>query len=368
MPRLHIPFLLIRYLAQRYLASFLLTLFVLTSFVFLIDVVEQGRKLSETPQASMLMAFQLSLWHVPSLMVQLSPFVVLFGTLLCFSRLNRDRELVAIRNAGLPARFFLLPGLLVTAGIGVLQLSFAESGAAIFMQRYESQMRTYGLKATQSQLFSGGQLWVKQQDGASQWFLHASQIDDAGRTLHNISLFQMQNHKFINRYDADKMLYQDKDWLLQNAQKFDFSSNQPLGQLQEVELPLHLTPKVLTDSFAKPQSLTIQEILALRQQLKEAGLATYEYDVHWFQYLAKPFLLAAFFLMAAPFALRYSRTHNTAQVLLVGVLVGIAFYIFYNTVMAYGLSGRIAPIIAAWAPTFVAGLLGAAMLLHFREE
>ncbi len=366
--KIHIPYLMIRYLAWRYLASFLLTLFVLTSFIFLLDVVEQARILSDKPAAGPLMALQLSIWQVPSIIVRMSPFIVMFATLLCFSRLNRDRELVAIRNAGLPARIFLLPGLFVTVCIGIFQLSFIESGAAVFMQRYETQMRMFDQQNTQSQLFSGGQLWLKQQDGASQWFVHANKIVDSGRLLEDISLFQMKNQKFIARYDAEKMQYKQGNWLLINARQFDFSSNQPLAQLGTVDLPVNLTPKVLTNSFAKPQSLTVSETLALRQQLQKAGLSTYAYDVHWYQYLAKPFLLAAFFMMAAPFALRYSRAHNTAQVLLVGVFVGIAFYIFYNTVMAYGLSGRISPMIAAWAPTFIASLLGTAMLLHFREE
>ena len=90
--------------------------------------------------------------------------------------------------------------------------------------------------------------------------------------------------------------------------------------------------------------------------------------MQWQKIISSPALIIAMFLIAAPFALQFSRNQGMARMLLTGVGFGFIFYLFSNFIATYALAGRLSVPLAAWMPVLIAGLISAALFLHFREE
>jgi lipopolysaccharide export system permease protein len=53
--------------------------------------------------------------------------------------------------------------------------------------------------------------------------------------------------------------------------------------------------------------------------------------------------------------------------LVIGIAAGFTFYFFSNLIYAFGASGTLPLMLAAWAPALVAMMMGAALLLHFED-
>jgi lipopolysaccharide export system permease protein len=72
-------------------------------------------------------------------------------------------------------------------------------------------------------------------------------------------------------------------------------------------------------------------------------------------------------LLAAAFSLRHVRHGGTLTLVATGVAAGFALFILNKLVIMLGMSGTLPVVLAAWAPTGIAWMLGAAALLHLED-
>ena len=355
------------YLSKRYLYVLVGTAVILSGFIYLADVIELLRRLAKKSGVTADMAFLLGSYKLPHMLMEIAPFILLLGTLISFTRLSRDRELVAMRAAGVPARRFLVPALFVCLMIGFFNLFILGPLAAVTLKKYENIESSIFTNITKGVISSGGEIWIRQPEEQHDYFIHADHVLDGGERLEGVTVFQFgpQGH-FLNRFDAEWMAHKTHYW--QMGRVFELSPWKEVTWAGERKLETTLTPEVIANSLSSPETMTVWQLYSFIQRLQDAGLPTQKHALYFHRLVAGPLLLIAVFLLAAPFALRFSRSHGMGQILVVGLFTGVAFYLFSNVVAAYGLSGRLTPAIAAWAPTAVAGLIGIALLLHFREE
>ncbi len=98
-----------RYVLIQQLRSLATALAVISALVMLIDFVEVSRGVGSNQDLSALRILGLVAIKSPAVIVQLFPFVFLFGTLGAYIGLNRRSELIAMRAAGVSAWRFVLP-------------------------------------------------------------------------------------------------------------------------------------------------------------------------------------------------------------------------------------------------------------------
>ncbi|MEG0820055.1 MAG: LptF/LptG family permease, partial [Brevundimonas sp.] len=85
-----------RYVLAQQLRALAVALAIISALVMLIDFVEVSRGLNSSGELSSARIFGLVLLKSPSVIIQLLPFVFLFGTLAAFVGLNRRSELIAM--------------------------------------------------------------------------------------------------------------------------------------------------------------------------------------------------------------------------------------------------------------------------------
>jgi len=101
--------------------------------------------------------------------------------------------------------------------------------------------------------------------------------------------------------------------------------------------------------------------------LKDAGFSAIRHSLYLQKLLAMPFLYSVMVLFAAVFSLRPPRSGKTGFLMAMGMLVGFMIYFLIGFVSAFGLSGAISVVMAAWIPVLASGLVGMALLLHLEE-
>ena len=109
-----------RYVLSQTLASLGGALAIIGSLVLLIDFVEVSRSVGSDADLPAIRILGLTLLKSPAVIVELLPFVFLFGTLAAFVGLNRRSELVAMRAAGVSAWRFVFPAAAAALLIGAL--------------------------------------------------------------------------------------------------------------------------------------------------------------------------------------------------------------------------------------------------------
>lgn len=366
-----VPKIMLKYIAKKYLKTVVLTSIVLSSVLMLADSIELSRKLA-SKNVSDTIVVELLLLKFPNMFLEILPFAVLIGTLLCFSSLAKSSELVAIRSSGISAWQFLMPSLIISFFVGIFALLFINPLAASLQKKYERlESEIYPYK-THGVIVNGQELWLKYEGEEYTFMLHADKVAERGKELDKVSIYfyDFQN-RFLKRLDSEKAVLQPGNdgnhyWFMEKAT--ELKQGERKVEIDSVKVPTQMTPEKIQYSFSSPQTVSIYDLNSFINSLDSAGFSTTEHEVRLLNTLFLPFLCMAMFILGAPFALHFSRKGGVGKLLLSGLCFGFVFYMFNNIILTLANAGRLNIYIAVVIPIIIAGLIGLYMLLHFREE
>ncbi|QTN18940.1 LPS export ABC transporter permease LptG [Brevundimonas sp. AJA228-03] len=356
-----------RYVLLQLGKSLAVALGVISALVMLIDFVEISRGLGSDTDLSGLRILGLMLIKSPAVIVQLLPFVFLFGTLAAFVGLNRRSELIAMRAAGVSAWRFVLPaaGAAVVAGILTVTIigPLAASGDGMF-QRERSRI---------SDGVGGGEqeaIWLREGEGQRQMVIRAARQDRARAQLLDVTFFIYTTdpggrRAFTERIDARSASLAAGRWRLVNA--VGAQTGQRATRYSTLDLPSSLADEEAFERFARPQSTPFWSLPGQIRRIEDAGFSSTAYRLRLQQLLSTPLAFAAMTILAAAFSLRLMRLGDLARMAVAAVVLGFAFFFLNQFSAAMGSAEVVPPVIAAWLPAVLTAL-AAFTLLFYTED
>ncbi|SOD94784.1 LPS export ABC transporter permease LptG [Caenispirillum bisanense] len=359
-----------RYVTRHFLGAFTGTLLVIAGLIVLFDLIELLRRAAGTgtPAGELVV---MALLKLPNMIHTTLPFVVLVAAMITFWRMARSSELVVMRSSGVSAWQFLAPIVLVTALIGVIEITVMNPVGARLYARFQAMEQDFKLSDDAGALnFSGGGMWLRESGpGERTAILRAGLVRQEDFTLKmgRISVFELkdENH-FIRRIEADRATLGDGVLKLQDA--WVMVPGLPSRKLDAMELPTTLTIGRIQEKYAQPESVPFWELPDFIAFFESAGFSAHRHTIYWHSLLASPLLLASMVLVAAVFTINPNlRSGKLLFRVLGGVMAGFGLYFYSKVTYALGLSDTLPLALAAWSPAAVTALLGTAFLFHLED-
>src|ERR1700728_1659011 len=125
------------YVSRQFVAAFFAMLLALTGLVALFDFLELLRPSTSKPDATFGLVSEIAALRLPYISMQILPFAVLLGGILCFWRLTRSSELIVARAAGVSAWEFLAAPTLCALLFGVAAVTIGSPLSSIMLARAE---------------------------------------------------------------------------------------------------------------------------------------------------------------------------------------------------------------------------------------
>jgi len=357
-----------RYVLAQQARSLGIALGVIAALIMLIDFVEISRGVGSDVDLSGARIFGLMLLKSPQVIIQLLPFVFLFGTLAAFVGLNRRSELIAMRAAGVSAWRFVLPaagaalvfGLITVSALGPL----AASADGLFQrERTRLSGSAAGVEAVPT-------VWIREGDDTRQMVIRAERQDRSSARLLDVTFFIYTNgaegmRTFSERIDADSASLSNGSWRLVNAVGAEIG--QRAVRYATLDLPSSLADEEAFERFARPQATSFWSLPAQIDRIEAAGFSSTAYRLRLQQLLATPLMFAAMSILAAAFSLRLMRLGDLARMSVAAVVLGFAFFFVNQAASAFGSAEVIPPWLAAWLPPLLTAL-AAFTLLFYTED
>ncbi|HEX4871676.1 MAG TPA: LPS export ABC transporter permease LptG [Nevskiaceae bacterium] len=289
-----------------------------------------------------------TLLGVPEGLAVMLPIIALLGTLLGLGALAGQGELTAMRAAGVTHLRIGAAALLAGAGLGVLAWALGDALVPYAQTRAE-QLRSearYGQSAGAVQR----PIWLR----------------DGNELFHIRRLVSETEMAEITRYSlADDLSlraaatvargrYQGEGrWQFEAVQRSRFEGDQvTVERLPEEDYRGGLSPEVLRLFVLRADALDIAGSLRLIAYLEENGLEATASRVGLWQKLVAPFTVMALTLFAVPFVFGPQRGGH-GQRLLIGVGVGLAFFVLNEVAASLAGLYRWPPALAISAPTLL---------------
>lgn len=355
------------YIARRMGASFALMFAVLFGVAEIFDVLEFLRRGASRPDMTFAVALKMALLKSPTLINQIVPFVVLFGTLHGYLSLIRSSEIIAMRSAGLSPWALLKSPVLIVVAIAVFQVAVLSHIAGPMRQavnKLESDI--FGTQQQHLAVLSTG-LWMREGNDDRQSILHARLSNASGTELSQVMIIDTTaQDTFIRRIDAVRAELGNEVWTLYNA----YVSDKQNGTVyhDQFSVPTAITPEQLKNNFADIGNISFWQLPTVIHAMKQAGFKPRQHILRYHMLLAKPFMLISMVIIAMAFT---TGLHNRADKRrVVGLCVFTGFMVFFlsTIIQTLGQTGALHPIASAWIPPLVYILLGISAIIHQEDN
>jgi len=344
-----------RYLAGSFLRGWLsVTLVVAGLFGFLelarqIDDIGKGRYVL----ADALLYVALTL---PGRMVELAPSTALLGSIIGLGLLAKNHELVALRASGISIQRvgwgFVRPAVLVLLAL----LLGAQFIIPILEQTAWTRRET--ALANSGTILPRGDFWSRDQ----RRFINLRTPRKSGIPAVDIYEFD-DGGKLVGYIHAQEMhISEEGNWVLRGVQqKVIADGGGSVREMPQLVLSGLLTREQAAVFALPPQALSLSELFSIIESLEKRDQNAGRYRLALWQKLTLPLMTAAMIILSLPFVCGPVRSARLGWRIMIGVIIGIAFF-FLNQILGY--TGLILQISPFWTTLFpaLAVLAGGAFL------
>ncbi|MEO1657469.1 MAG: LptF/LptG family permease [Pseudomonadota bacterium] len=357
-----------RYLMERTFRNVVILGAASFALIVSIDFLEALRQVSNRPEAGVGTAATLTLLRAPQLLMILSPFIMLFGTLMAMAQMARSLEIAVLRAAGFsvwrlvgaPVVLALMIGTVLAVAVDPLTTRMSLSSDNLL-----NEVRGSGSNAEKT--FRRG-VWLRQEQEEGVILIHADRVLYDEDVMESVFVWKKRDDgAFVERFDADKAVFRDQQLTLIEAMRSAPGGDVPtiVGDVT-FDTTFELDDLVLANT--RPESLSLWTLPGLMQRIGGAGVPLEPFSLRLHELFAMPLKLAAMAVIGCVFALPiHARSGGTFTLIIYGIFAGFAAFIAIQFSSAVAEAGLVPVRIAAWTPPSIALLIGVTVLL-FRED
>jgi len=354
------------YFGRHFLQALLVVYASLTLIAFIFNVVNHSQRAAGKDMATTGVVLEMAVLNLPQIVQELGPFAVLFGSMAAFWRLTRTHELVVARAAGVSAWQFMLPALALAALVGIIKVTVLTPVSASLLERYEQMEGKYIRGESSLASISQSGLWLRQPESGGHSVIHAQRVSPQAAELYDVIIIRfVELDRFASRIDAKKARIASDRFDLE--QVWLSLPDRPPVYFDTYQIPTSLTIENLENSIGIPETLSFWHLPGFIRLLEDAGFSAARYELYFQSLLADPILMCAMVLIAATFSLRPARRGGTLRFIVLGVGTGLLLFTVMRLFTKLAPAESLPVMLAAWAPTGIALLLGATMILHLED-
>ena len=335
--------ILSQYLLRTIIASTALVLVVLLAIAGLFEFIAELDDIQgnyQTPQAILYTALRL-----PNLAFEMLPIAALIGSLLGLGAIAGNSEIIVMRSAGLSVA--RLAGMVAASGV-VLLVFTGLLGEFIGppLDYYARDMRMEARYEKDGNL--GNSAWVK--DGPV--YLHLQRVNSEFE-FGSIYLFRFgEDNKLASIARAENSgIDEDDNWILENLRETRFQDDgvQVVQSSVAVE-SFEVNSELLGSSLAKPLSLSARGLLQYIDYLKRNNLDASRYESEIWNRASRTLTVLVMPILSLAFVFGSLRSGGTGGRLIIGVVIGLAYYLASETLANSGQVFNLNPIVVNWLP------------------
>ena len=336
--------ILSQYMMRTIMASTALVLVVLLALAGLFELIAELDDIQGDYGTAQAILY--TLLRLPNLAFEMLPVAVLIGSLMGLGALASSSEIIVMRSAGLSVAE--MSGMVALSG-AVLLIFTGLLGEFIGppLEFYARNMRVEA-RYSQDDDRLGNEAWVKDGDV----YLHLERVNP-GFDFGNLYVYKFDGDRLASIAVAENAGIDSNDnWILENLRETEFRSDgvQVTQASRSIE-SFEVDSGLLGSSLAKPLSLSANELLTYIDYLKRNKLDAIKYETEFWFRISRTSTILIMPILALAFVFGSLRSGSAGGRLMIGVIIGLAYYLASETLANSGQVFDLNPLVVTWAPS-----------------
>lgn len=305
-------------------------------------------------------------YKLPPMLYQGLPLIVLIATVFLFLTLTRQRELDALKSAGVSLYRVALPVLVIAGAVSVGAMVFQEMALPGINARSEEIDRVKIRGQLPRHLQKRAQIWFRSSETR---FFRMELLDPADSSMDGLLVLEVdQNFRLVSRLDARRARWTPQGWEMSDGVYREVIGPRLIEslpfRLTMVQMPEHIDE--FTQIQKRPETMSFFELWGYVRNLQEGGHEVRKYLVQLYSKLSFPLVHLVMALVAIPFALLSPRSGGRAVGIGMAVMIAGGYWIVNAMAIAFAKADLLPPTLAAWTANIVFLGLGTALFLRTR--
>jgi lipopolysaccharide export system permease protein len=296
-------------------------------------------------------AFLYTFLNLPEQVFELLPIGCMIGALMGLGNLAASSELVVTRASGVSVWRIAWPVGLAGLTLALLMYGIGEYIAPPLAQLAKREKTTSKFADVSFAGSSGA--WVK--DGNLILRVQTGEVD---QSFGGVSLFELESPNRLRSIQrADRIsVAEPGHWRMHNVATTRFADEHVDSEvMNEVTIRSTVNPDFLGLAATDPDLLTLRGLSSYIDHLRRNSLGTASYEIGYWSRIARMFAVIIVTLLALPFVFGPLRTTGAGTRTVIGVMLGVLFFLVTRTVENGGQLFGLNPALVGWLPTAVIG-------------
>jgi len=292
-----------------------------------------------------------TLLNLPEQAFELLPIAAMMGALMGLGNLAAGSELVVTRASGVSVWRMAWPVGLAGVTMALAMYTLGEYVAPPLAQLAKREKTSSKLADVS---FAGSSsAWVK--DGNLILRVSTGEVDQA---FGGVSLFELDGHTLKSVKRATRVSVADPGhWLLNDVASTRFSEDHiDSDTVPQLTMSTAVNPDFLGLAATDPDLLTLKGLASYIDHQRRNEVGTEAYEIGYWSRVARLFAVIVVTLLALPFVFGPLRTTGAGARTVIGVLLGVVFFLISGMVEKGGQWFGINPVVVGWLPTAVVAL------------
>ena len=314
------------------------------------------------------LAMQIFVLKLPEFIVLAFPMSTLLATMMAYSRLSADSELIALRGCGVSIRRIIAPAIIFS--IAVTGMTFAFNELITPAANYQADITLDRALNSERPPFRERNILYREfedidgdgdgddDEQRMRRLFYAERFD--GERMYEVTVLDYSQNGLSQIVSADSAIFDidEKTWDFYDGTLYAVSPDGSFGQTvtfdnQEIQLPS--TPFDIANRTKDDSEMNIAEASRYLDEVimktgDEKEIRTFKIRIQ--QKYSLPFVCVVFGLVGASLGVRPQRT-GKATSFGISVVIIFSYYLIAFISNAMGEVGVFSPVISAWLPIFM---------------
>ncbi|MCK4257792.1 MAG: LptF/LptG family permease [Halanaerobiales bacterium] len=299
---------------------------------------------------------------LPGVIVLTFPMSTLLATLLAFGRMSGSSEIIAFKAGGVSFYRMVIPvlivgilvsGLTIYINERVVPFTVFETRRLVTEFRYQDTLPTTQdyLKVTQ----------IDKKKKSLDYELWADRFNGDTMTLSQVYFYDYEEKRLTFSVQAKEAKWLNDQWVFFDGKAYSYPKDDKpvmIAEFEEYDMKrIDRTPNQISKNAKRIDEMTAEELADLIRIYEKDGKNVDKLVVKYHQRFSIPFSCLIFALVGAPLGLQPNRSGSSIG-LGISIVVIFIYYVVLTTGGALGQAGVILPVLGAWTPNLIFGILG----------
>ena len=343
-----------RYIINEYIKSLFIVIAVMLSIILLINLLDEFNFFKSKKDLKFIFFIIFTILKIPNLLINLFPFIVLFGGIVFYLKIYNHNEVISLRVMGYSNIQIILIPALTSFVIGYIIVFLIVPFSSSMLRYYEDLRSEYN--ETKNLVFVNETgIWILDKNEKEKNIIRIEKISKDFSVASQITIYNYDSsNNFIKRIDATEGIIKDKNWQLNKVHIISSNKkNNKENFLNNYNYTSNININELKNVYKNTDTTSLLDINKEMSILEDKGYSTIDLRIRYQKLISFPIYLLAMSILSGLMIINLGKTSNYLKYGSYGVIISIIIYFLNDLSITIAKSGIISVDFSVWIPIFL---------------